>query len=51
MSFKGGHPALVTCHSQGEDISLLAASSKSAAAAGGDALRSEFFHPLDLLMR
>jgi anti-sigma factor RsiW len=40
LSFRGGHAALVTYHSKGEEISLLVASSKSAAAAGGDALRS-----------
>jgi anti-sigma factor RsiW len=40
VSFRGGHAALITYHSQGEEISLLVASSKSAAAAGGDALRS-----------
>jgi anti-sigma factor RsiW len=40
VSFRGGHAALVAYHSQGEEISLLVASSKSAAAAGGDALRS-----------
>ena len=40
VSFRGGHAALVTYHSQKEEISLLVASSKSAPAAGGDALRS-----------
>jgi anti-sigma factor RsiW len=40
VSFRGGHAAMVTYHSQAEDISLLVASSKSAAAAEGDALRS-----------
>jgi anti-sigma factor RsiW len=40
VSFRGEHAALVTYHSKGEEISLLVASSKSAAAAGGDALRS-----------
>jgi anti-sigma factor RsiW len=40
VSFRGGHAALVTYHSKGEEISLLVASSKSAAAAGGDVLRS-----------
>jgi anti-sigma factor RsiW len=40
VSFRGGHAAMVTYHSQREEISLLVASSKSAPAAGGDALRS-----------
>jgi anti-sigma factor RsiW len=40
VPFRGGHAALVTYHSQKEEISLLVASSKSAPAAGGDALRS-----------
>jgi anti-sigma factor RsiW len=40
VSFKGGNAAMVTYHSQREEISLLVASSKSAPAAGGDALRS-----------
>ena len=40
VSFRGGHAALVTYHSQKEEISLLVASSKSAPAAGGDNLRS-----------
>jgi anti-sigma factor RsiW len=41
LSFRGGHAALVTYHSKGEEISLLVASSKSATAfGGGDALRS-----------
>jgi anti-sigma factor RsiW len=40
VSFRGVHAALVTYHSKGEEISLLVAASKSAAAAGGDALRS-----------
>ena len=40
LSFRGGHAAMVTYHSKGEDVSLLVASSKSAAAGVGDALRS-----------
>jgi anti-sigma factor (TIGR02949 family) len=40
VSFRGGYAALVAYHSQREEISLLVASSKSAAAADGDALRS-----------
>jgi anti-sigma factor RsiW len=40
LSFRGGHAAMVTYHSKGEEISLLVASDKSAAAAGGDTLRS-----------
>jgi len=40
LSFRGGHAAMVTYHSKGEEVSLLVASSKSAAAGGGDALRS-----------
>jgi anti-sigma factor RsiW len=40
LPFRGGHAAMVTYHSKGEEISLLVASDKSAAAGGGDALRS-----------
>jgi anti-sigma factor RsiW len=40
VAFRGGHAAMVTYHSKGEEVSLLVASNKSAAAGGGDALRS-----------
>jgi anti-sigma factor RsiW len=40
VSFRGALAAMVTYHSQREDVSLLVASSQSAPAAGGDALRS-----------